>query len=447
MAMPLLMERVLVIGAGGIGCELLKTLVLSGVLDITIIDSDIVDKTNLNRQLLFREQHIGEPKATTAAAALLLVQPELRVTGVHADVTSPQFNPDFFRQFSLVLNALDNLNARKHVNRMCLAAKKPMIDAGTQGKLGQVSVHIPGETNCYECEPKPTAKTYPICTIRSTPTAPVHTIVWAKMLFDAVFSSIDNQLSDMKTHIEGLLGTNEVFEYLFCLEQAQPLTGMNENSKPNRLTDEYTEPGLEQSVSSFYHCYEELLSKKPLRFDKQNDLVIEFITSASNLRNENFSIQKQSMFKTREVAGNIIPAVATTNSIAAGLQVIQALNLLGKGTGLKNPFIREFPTYNKLITGCELSPPNPNCYVCSVGTVTLLCDLETMLLESFLEDVLRKDLGLIEPIISANNNIYYECGEGLDDDEVALYQNNLKKTLNSLGLKEGDSIEIDVQTI
>ena len=84
----------------------------------------------------------------------------------HCDnVKKPEFGVPFVSKFDVVMNALDNLAARRHVNRLCLAAKKPLIESGTTGYLGQVSVHLPHKTECFECTEKPTPKTYPICTL------------------------------------------------------------------------------------------------------------------------------------------------------------------------------------------------------------------------------------------------------------------------------------------
>jgi ubiquitin-like 1-activating enzyme E1 B len=82
----------------------------------------------------------------------------------------------------------------RHVNRLCLAKEKPLIESGTTGYLGQVTVIKKGETECYECQPKATQKTYPICTIRSTPDKPVHCIVWAKELFRLLFGSMQDSM-------------------------------------------------------------------------------------------------------------------------------------------------------------------------------------------------------------------------------------------------------------
>jgi ubiquitin-like 1-activating enzyme E1 B len=95
----------------------------------------------------------------------------------------PEYGVDFFKQFNVVMNALDNRAARNHVNRMCLAANIPLIESGTAGYLGQVDVVQKGKTECYECQPKAPQKTFPGCTIRNTPSEPIHCIVWAKHLF------------------------------------------------------------------------------------------------------------------------------------------------------------------------------------------------------------------------------------------------------------------------
>jgi ubiquitin-like 1-activating enzyme E1 B len=180
--------KVLVVGAGGIGCELLKNLVLVGCEKLTVVDLDTIDVSNLNRQFLFRKKHVGKSKAVVAGEAIKRFNPNVEVEAIHGNIiTNPLFKVDWFRGFDAVINALDNVDARRHVNRMCLAADKPLIEAGTTGFLGQVFCIRKGETACYECFPKPQRVVYPICTIRSTPSQPVHCVVWAKELFKLLF--------------------------------------------------------------------------------------------------------------------------------------------------------------------------------------------------------------------------------------------------------------------
>ncbi|KAJ1677978.1 E1 ubiquitin-activating protein uba2, partial [Spiromyces aspiralis] len=173
--------RVLVVGSGGIGCELLKNLVMTEFRDIVVIDLDTIDLSNLNRQFLFQMQHIKQPKSFVAAEAVKQFNSDAKVTPYQANIKDPEFDVCWFKQFDLVMNALDNLAARRHVNQMCLAAGKPLIESGTAGYNGQVTVIKGDQTECFDCHEKPVEqKTYPVCTIRSTPSAPIHCIVWAK---------------------------------------------------------------------------------------------------------------------------------------------------------------------------------------------------------------------------------------------------------------------------
>lgn len=75
------------------------------------------------------------------------------------------------------------LAARSHVNRLCLVAGIPLIESGSAGYLGQVSVIVKGKSECYDCVPKSVQKTFPSCTIRNTPSESIHCVVWAKALF------------------------------------------------------------------------------------------------------------------------------------------------------------------------------------------------------------------------------------------------------------------------
>jgi ubiquitin-like 1-activating enzyme E1 B len=199
-------SKVLCVGAGGIGCELLKTLVLTGFEDIELIDMDTIETSNLNRQFLFRKHHVGMSKSQVAVDSVKKFRPNAKIVAHHHNIKEPQFGVEFFKRFSVVLNGLDNLAARKHVNRLCLAAEIPLVESGTRGYLGQVTVHIKGHSECFECTAKPTPKTFPVCTIRNTPDMPIHCVVWAKeMLFARLFgkpedtTDLDTEAGDEAT--------------------------------------------------------------------------------------------------------------------------------------------------------------------------------------------------------------------------------------------------------
>lgn len=115
-----------------------------------------------------------------ARDAAHIFNPNVEIVAHNADIKEARFNAAWFRGFDLVFNALDNLEARRHVNKMCLAVDVPLIESGTTGFNGQVQVIKKGLSACYDCTPKETPKTFPVCTIRSTPSQPIHCIVWAK---------------------------------------------------------------------------------------------------------------------------------------------------------------------------------------------------------------------------------------------------------------------------
>ena len=187
-------SSVLVIGAGGIGCELLKSLVLCRFRSIGVIDLDTIEVSNLNRQFLFRREHVNQPKATVACDSIRRLCPSIHIEPFHGDVmTDPRFDVSFYKHYDLVINALDNIQARQHVNRMCLLCSKPLIDSGSTGYNGQATLILKGRSQCYDCIEKPKQqRTYAVCTIRNTPSQPIHCIVWAKFLYNQLFGDNDD---------------------------------------------------------------------------------------------------------------------------------------------------------------------------------------------------------------------------------------------------------------
>lgn len=164
--------------------------------------------------------------------------PNVKLEAHHANIKDPHFNTDWFKSFTLVFNALDNLDARRHVNRMCLAADVPLIESGTTGFNGQVQVIKKGVTACYDCTPKETPKSYPVCTIRSTPSQPIHCIVWAKSyLLSEIFGTSEDDSPDMD-HSEDIENAKEIEN---LRQEAQALKkikeSMGSDSFPQLLFD------------------------------------------------------------------------------------------------------------------------------------------------------------------------------------------------------------------
>lgn len=129
--------------------------------------------------------------------------PNVKIEAYHDNIKDPQFNVAWFQQFNIVFNALDNLDARRHVNKMCLAGNVPLIESGTTGFNGNVQVIKKGDTECYDCVPKPTPKTFATCTIRSTPSQLIHCIVWGKSyLFAELFGISEDDAPELDQSLD-----------------------------------------------------------------------------------------------------------------------------------------------------------------------------------------------------------------------------------------------------
>ncbi|KAJ2831168.1 E1 ubiquitin-activating protein uba2 [Coemansia erecta] len=483
--------RVLVVGAGGIGCELLKNLAMSGFHSIHSIDLDHIDLSNLNRQFLFQRRHIKLSKSQVATAAITRFNPRVRASAEQANITNTQYDVDWFAQFDIVLNALDNLEARRHVNTMCLAARVPLVESGTAGYLGQVTVIKGAKTECFECQPKPVErKTYPVCTIRSTPTTPIHCIVWAKdYLFAQLFAeSSDEGAMDVEETAEnsdelsalreestalaklaGAMGTQDfarlVFDKVFD-EDVERLLSMKDmwvQRRPPTVLDfaalsEHTgfdpahpddhavlEP--KEWCALFVHSAERLAQRRlamdqstqsGLVFDKDDDDTLHFVAATANLRSLAFGIEQKSIFATKAMAGNIIPAIATTNAIVAGMMVMQAILVLAQRIPECHTSYVTYGKRARCIIKEPLAEPNPRCPVCRRRYLTLrVRDCAQTTLGDVLDFVKGLDsdrdlqLGDDISVVEGTRMLY-------DPD----FDDNLSKPLYELGIVSGKMITL-----
>lgn len=490
--------KVLMVGAGGIGCELLKTLALSGFEDIHTIDMDTIEVSNLNRQFLFRKSHVGQSKAKVAREAVLRFRPHISITPYHANVKDACFNVEFFKQFNVVLNGLDNLDARRHVNRLCLAADVPLIESGTTGFLGQVTVHIKGKTECYECQPKPAPKTYPVCTITSTPSKFVHCIVWAKELLFAKLFGDKNQENDLNVrssdatrqseHAEDVFERKKeedieqygrrIYDHVFGYNievalsneetwkhrnRPKPvysrdvlpveLTQQNGNVDKNSVADDPSSVSamaslglknpqdiwsLSENSRIFFEALKLFFVKREkeignLTFDKDDQLAVEFVTAAANIRAASFGIPLHSLFEAKGIAGNIVHAVATTNAIIAGLIVIEAIKVLqNDANSYRMTYCLEHPSRKMLLMPVEPFEPNKSCYVCSETPLLLEVNTYCSKLRDFVEKIVKAKLGMSFPSIMHGSSLLYEVGDDLDEAMITNYTANLDKVLSEL---------------
>ena len=142
--------KVLVVGAGALGNEVVKNLALMGVGHIFVVDFDTVEMANLSRSVLFREGDERRNKAEVVAARAKALNPGIQVQYLHGDVTA-DLGLGVIRRMDAVIGCLDNREARLALNRFCYWMGKPWVDGAIQELLGLVRVFVPGDGACYEC--------------------------------------------------------------------------------------------------------------------------------------------------------------------------------------------------------------------------------------------------------------------------------------------------------
>ncbi|GBB90938.1 hypothetical protein RclHR1_01800023 [Rhizophagus clarus] len=491
--------RVLMVGAGGIGCELLKNLAMSGFRQIELVDLDTIDLSNLNRQFLFQKQHIMKSKAEVARESALKFNPNINIIAHHANIKSPHFNVEWFKSFDIVMNALDNLDARRHVNMMCLVADVPLIESGTEGYLGQVTVIKKDETECYDCQPKPVRRTYPVCTIRSTPSQPIHCIVWAKSyLFSQLFGLPEDddderleaemtqenvkEIENLKKETQALkqireaMGTTDypqkVFKKVFTddinrllsmedmwLNRKPPValkyeeieklvtegnSQLNYTENSNTLKDQRVWSLAENFVvflDSVRRLSEKLMTEQAnnpnasLSFDKDDPDSLDFVTATSNLRSYIFGIEPKSQFKVKEMAGNIIPAIATTNAIIAGMIVMQSFKILNEKLNECKTTFLDGSRRPQIFLSESLNPPNPECRVCNNTHVILKVNTKKATLRDFLDKVIHgqdDDMDIGEVTVEEGGRIIYDVE----------YDDNLDVTFEQLQITDGKLVSV-----
>jgi adenylyltransferase/sulfurtransferase len=146
--------RVIVVGAGAIGNEVIKLLAMMGFGHILIVDFDLIEITNLTRSALFREEDIGRPKALVAAERAREINPHISVAALQGDL---RFNLGLgvIRSTDLVIGCLDSLDARLALNRACLRAGTPWLNGGIEVTVAEVSLFGPEAGACFECGMSP----------------------------------------------------------------------------------------------------------------------------------------------------------------------------------------------------------------------------------------------------------------------------------------------------
>src|ERR1051325_3195093 len=143
-------SKILVIGAGALGNEVLKNLALLGIGNVVIADMDHVELSNLSRSVLFPQSDENKPKAECAAAAARQIFPDIKIKALTGNVLA-DLGLGYVRWADIVIGALDNREARVFVNSACARVGRPWIDGGIEFFNGIVRGFAPPATACYEC--------------------------------------------------------------------------------------------------------------------------------------------------------------------------------------------------------------------------------------------------------------------------------------------------------
>lgn len=483
------------VGAGGIGCELLKDLILLGYGEIHVVDLDTIDLSNLNRQFLFRHKDIKKPKASTAVNAVQQFNFfNTKLVPYQASIFQTDLFPlSWFRQFDLIINGLDNIQARAYINKIGLFLNKKIVETGTQGTQGQVSVTFPYKTECYDCVPKVTPKTFPVCTIRSTPSQPVHCVHWAKnFLFNSLFGedgdleeetslegkSTEELGAENQEEIENLIKENNELKNLKSLlvknedsfidefikkifiadiEKLLKLTNLwklrapptplkydhETKEKVSKIENLGTgqkvwtiEENLKALRDSTKSLQARMQTEKTIDFDKDDEDTLNFVVATTNIRSFIFGIPVKSKFEIKSIAGNIIPAIATTNAIVAGFASLTSLKLINDSVPEETQILNSSAMFisgssDRFLMKASLIEPRPSCPACSITRGVLNIDLSTTFGE--LIDKLVEKYGYSDEIaISVGSKLIYD----IDFDD------NKDKTLRELNVVYGDHLNI-----
>ncbi|XP_030356571.1 ubiquitin-like modifier-activating enzyme 7 isoform X2 [Strigops habroptila] len=443
-------QKYLVVGAGAIGCELLKNFAMMGLAagpegDLTVTDMDTVALSNLHRQLLYRSADISKPKSVVAAAAVRRMNPDVRVTAHQNQVgpaTEMLYGDDFFRCLDGVASALDTLEARAYLESCCFRYLTPLLDSGTEGPRGNVLAMVPHLTKLLGPAAAPEDDTFPLCTLRYFPHTIQHTLQWARDEFEGLFQlpaehvnrfmedpAFPEQLPtgkalevleqvrrslqerprdwrdcvrwarrhwqscyhdaiaqllhtfppehevrpgvlfwawdrtcphplifnpDNDTHLEYIMAAAHLFAQSHklppCSDRASAQTVLRSVVLPPFVPQEgfqihlaegqeevpADDERLEELTRDLVQQRQELIEgekaqvplMEPIHFEKDNDIHIDFITAASNLRAESYGIPAANRLMSKRITGRIVPAIITTTAAVAGLACLEVYKLV-----------------------------------------------------------------------------------------------------------------------
>jgi ubiquitin-activating enzyme E1 len=306
------------VGSGAIGCEMLKNWAMMGISTlpgskIVVTDPDKIERSNLNRQFLFRSKDVGTNKSLAAANAVKQMNPECNVEAREDKVapdTENVYGEHFFNKIDVVVNALDNVEARLYVDARCVVFGKPLLESGTLGTKGNTQVIVPRLTENYGATRDPPERSFPVCTLKNFPNAIEHTLAWSREWFEGAFNQLPANILAYKQDPTKFVKSLEM-QQNSVLETLEGLVSALNTEKPTSFRDcliwsrrRFEDQFSNQIKQLLYNFPSDMVtstgalfwsgSKRqptPLTFDVNDPLHYEFCFSAACLRAFNFGVK------------------------------------------------------------------------------------------------------------------------------------------------------------
>jgi ubiquitin-activating enzyme E1 len=304
--------KLFMVGVGALGCEYLKNFAMLGVGrannvtctgKITITDPDAIELSNLSRQFLFRPRHIGRLKSTSAQESINQMN-KVKIQALDEKVcpeTENVFDDVFWDDVDCVVNALDNIKARRYVDSKCVFHQKPLIEAGTMGPKGNTQLVYPHLTESYGVSRDPPDNSALLCTLRHFPNMIEHTIEWARDKFEEYFNNIPSDVNaylgdqtttfldnlNNNTKLETMRKINDniiPFDFDKCVEWSRLLFEELYSNNVAQLLHNFPLNHQRSNGTPFWGG-----PKKPptvIKFDVNNKKHLAFIRHASHLKAE-----------------------------------------------------------------------------------------------------------------------------------------------------------------
>lgn len=296
----------LMVGCGAIGCEMLKNLAKLNFStnegEILVTDPDHIETSNLSRQFLFRNSHVGKSKSKTACASILEMNNDMNLQAMEDKMSSEnqKLTDAIMPKTFGIINALDNIEARRYMDEQCFRYGKPLFESGTQGMKGNTQPVVPFVTETYSnSSDPPQEKSFPVCTIKNFPNQPQHTVHWAMDYFEMFKRGPENLSKYNRQKVEYLdslsgydksVASLDIYNYLV---KYQPKTWQDCSKWASDLYLELFRDQIIQLLHNFPQDSKnedgELFWSKGKRcpivldYDLSNDLVINFIEATTHL--------------------------------------------------------------------------------------------------------------------------------------------------------------------